>query len=101
MNVKDALELLATVPLPPVPTRFQRQQQLESLLVQFSPDANETKELLAALMMGMENRIDRDKWADVDHEYAQLSEALEELDKTLCEVGDEDFAFDNWRATQE
>lgn len=71
-------------PLPVVPTRGDRQRQIEDLLESFGPDAVEAQELALALVAGMEKRYDQSQLADVLHELKQLLEAMDELDKTTC-----------------
>lgn len=61
-------------------TRGEWQQALEQSLVTFNGDAIEVSELLCALIAGLENRYDRDTLGDVQHEFEQLKEALEELE---------------------
>lgn len=71
---------------PMVPTRFDRQRQIEEALANFNPDPVEAQELLAALMAGLLSRHDNMDLSDIEHEAKQLHEALDELDRTLAAI---------------
>ena len=64
--------------------RFQRQLQLETDLVQFSADAVETSELLAALQQGVRKRYDL-KATKVLEKFEELEQALSGLQDHLYE----------------
>jgi hypothetical protein len=61
------------------PPRFSRQQAIEQQLVEFSPDALETSELLDALIAGLKNKLDEFTLGDVLHHAEKLKTALGEV----------------------
>jgi hypothetical protein len=61
------------------PPRVIRQMDLEKSLVEFSPDALETSELLDALIAGLKNKLDEFTLGDVLHHAEKLKVALEEV----------------------
>lgn len=68
-------------------TRGEWQQALEQSIRTFNGDAVEAQELLDALIAGLKDRYGADTLQDVLHEFDQLKEALEELDRTTCLPG--------------
>jgi len=79
-------------------TRGEWKMDLEKEIIDFNGDAVEAAELLDALMAGLENRYGRDVLRDVEYEYSQLKETLDELDRTTCKVGEEDEAYADYLA---
>lgn len=83
-------------------TRGDWQRALEQNIQTFNGDAIEASELLCALIANLENRYDRDTLGDVRHEFEQLKDALEELDRTSCALGNmSDADLAEWQADQE
>ena len=80
------------------------QKAIEQSVVDFNGDAVEATELLAALLAGLKNRYERGVLTDIEHRGQQLTEALEELDRTYRGGGvsrDDLEAWRDWQARHE
>jgi hypothetical protein len=82
----------------PKAPRSEWQRALENNISAFNGDAIEVSELLCALIGGLDNRYDADTLRDVEHEFDQLKEALEELQRTSDKPDLEDAAYADWVA---
>jgi hypothetical protein len=98
MNLRETLSVLA--PAATQATRGDRQRIIEEAIARFAPDAVEARELLDALQAGLKDRYDESQLTDTLHEFDQAREALDELERTTSEQGEEDLAYANWQATQ-
>jgi hypothetical protein len=74
-------------------TRGDKQRAIENAIASFCTDAVEASEILAALTASLKDRYGEDALSDVLHEMGQLSEALDELERTTTGGVDEMTAY--------
>ena len=86
-DIHKAINEIFGQSMPKVP-RFQRQQDIERLITEFSPDFIEAKEIISAIWASLDRKYEQDI-SDIDHEMKQLCEQLDEADATQQRDHDE------------
>jgi hypothetical protein len=86
--VKEVTAICAGTPMPEQvppqkPTRFTRQRDIERAIATFNPDTTEAREFLQALMGAVRDRYGDDAVTDVFEHCRAMSDALDELERTV------------------
>ena len=82
-------------------TRGDKQRAIENAISSFCTDAVEASEILEALKASLKDRYGEDALSDVLHEMRQLSEALDELERTTTGGQDDMTAYKDSLFAQE